>query len=505
MPLLASLAVMLCTGMVLVVWSVMGGFLSHLVNSGRSLIGDVSVEVPYTGFAHYDELQARLKALPDVEATAPVVSTQGLLVLPNGSKELVLIRGIEGESFAKVTAYRDSVWWKPITSPLRKDPKGEDPRLSEAANAFYSAVSQNGISLTVPVEGGKRDPAAVPGIEVGGFNKREKQGFYSPLYGHGWRQRQFESDRPSPTPVIMPLTGKVTLHVLPMDSSGRVLDAVSRSFPVANEFHTGVYEVDRKSVFVELGAIQSMLMMDKGLRVTTPPPAGTVVTDTKGNEAFPRPQVVGEDPARVTTVYVRAKGTSVDAEALKGRIETVVQQFTTDFPDAARGGRFYVSTWRDSNRTMISAVEKETGMVLILFSLISITAVFLVLAIFWSMVAEKTKDMGILRALGASRSGVAWVWIRYGLAIGIVGSLAGFGLAYLIVTNINDIHDWIGRTFNMYVWDPKVYYFNEIPAKLRWVDAGIVVASGVISSGLGALIPAMRAARMDPVRAIRFE
>lgn len=505
MPLLASVAVMLCTGMVLVVWSVMGGFLSHLVNSGRSLIGDVSVEVPYTGFAHYEELQKRLEAMPQVEATAPVIVTQGLLVLPTGQKELVLIRGIEGQSFAKVSSYRDAIWWKPVAEPLRKDRAKEDPRLEPKAAGFYQEVQSNALSLTVPVEGGKRDPAAVVGIEVGGFNLRKESGIYVPRHQHGWRMPRFAGDSPNPTPIIMPGSGKVTLHVLPMDSSGRVLDAVSRSFPVANEFHTGVYEVDRKSVFIELSALQSMLMMDKGLRVDKPAPPGTVIRDANGKESFPTPKVLGEDPARVTTIYIRAKGDSVNAEVLKDEVQSVVAKFENDFPDAARGSMFYVSTWRDANRTMISAVEKETGMVLILFSLISVTAVFLVLAIFWSMVAEKTKDMGILRALGASRSGVAWVWIRYGLAIGVVGSIGGFILAYLVVNNINEIHDWLGKVFHVYVWDPKVYYFNEIPARLRWFDAGVVVIAGVVSSGLGALIPAIRAARMDPVRAIRFE
>jgi len=94
----------------------------------------------------------------------------------------------------------------------------------------------------------------------------------------------------------------------------------------------------------------------------------------------------------------------------------------TEGPDAA-WRRFIVYPWDEKPglSTLISAVKKEIGLLLVLFGFISLTAVFLVLAIFWSMVAEKTRDIGVLRAVGASRAGVAWLFVRYGLVIGIVG------------------------------------------------------------------------------------
>ena len=154
---------------------------------------------------------------------------------------------------------------------------------------------------------------------------------------------------------------------------------------------------------------------------------------------------------------------------------------------------------------MINAVKKETGLVLFIFSFISLTAVFLVLAIFWSMVSEKTKDVGILRAVGASRAGIAGVWLAYGMMIGVVGSGLGGTLAYVVVKNINPIHEWLGKTFDLYIWDPRIYYFSEVPSQMDASKAAIVLAGGIISSVLGALIPAVRAASMDPVKALRFE
>jgi lipoprotein-releasing system permease protein len=121
------------------------------------------------------------------------------------------------------------------------------------------------------------------------------------------------------------------------------------------------------------------------------------------------------------------------------------------------------------------------------------------------MISEKTKDIGVLRALGASTPGVAWLWLRYGAAIGVVGASLGLGAGYLIVTNINAIHDWLGTTFNFVIWDPRVYYFVEIPREVEPSKAAIVFTVGVMTCVLGALIPAVRSARMDPVRSLRFE
>ncbi|QOI99351.1 MAG: ABC transporter permease [Phycisphaeraceae bacterium] len=504
MPLLAAVAVMLCTGMVIVVWSVMGGFLNHLVNSGRVLIGDVVIEWPNAGFPYYGDLVKRLEAHPMIEAAAPAIVTYSLIVLPDNRKEMVLIRGIEGESFARVTGYESSLWWRPIDEPLRKDAKREDPRLDAGIKGILTEVLENGRSLTVPGPvGGERLPAVVPGIEVSGFAARRSEGFFEP------RPRLVQrgsSGGEEVLSIFLPRQGTVTLNLVPVDSQGRILDIASVTLRVANEFHTGLYEMDKKTALVELGELQRRLKMDRATRIVPPERPGGVVERPDGTESFSEGfEGIGVEPARVTTVYVRGRG-EANAEAVASAVGEVYREFAA----AHRGevpppGTIDIRTWRDQNRTMIAAVEKETGLVLILFSFISVTAVFLVLAIFWSMVAEKTKDIGVLRALGASRTGVAWVWVRYGLVIGVIGGLAGGAMSYAIVTNINDIHEWLGEAFGLYIWDPRIYYFSEIPARFKWLDASVVAASGVVSSAVGALVPAVRASRMDPVRALRFE
>src|SRR3954471_17851531 len=95
MPLLAMVAVLLCTAMVLITWSVMGGFLNMLVNTGRTMTGDVTITWPTTGFGYYDDLIERLEKDPAVEAAAPAIESFGLLNLPDGRNEPVIVRGVE--------------------------------------------------------------------------------------------------------------------------------------------------------------------------------------------------------------------------------------------------------------------------------------------------------------------------------------------------------------------------------------------------------------------------
>jgi lipoprotein-releasing system permease protein len=87
----------------------------------------------------------------------------------------------------------------------------------------------------------------------------------------------------------------------------------------------------------------------------------------------------------------------------------------------------------------------------------------------------------------------------------VVGASLGLLAGWLIVRNINGIHDWVGETFGLVIWDPRVYYFVEIPREVEPVKAAIVFAAGVLTCVFGAFIPALRSARMDPVKSLRFE
>ncbi len=504
MPLLAAGAVMLCTAMILLVWSIMGGFLEMLLTSGRTMVGDVSITWPTVGFGYYDELVSELGKEPDITGAAPIIEAFGMLRLPDGRVIGVQIKGIDGATYAKATGYADALWWKPLTTPLPRDKEHKDRRLIDPD--FFRKAYADGMSLRYqdPQTGAVR-PAAVLGLEVSGFYDRLPSGVYVP-YNVGER---LENGTIRWQDGFM--VGKsVTLNVLPLDRKGRAIQTVSRSFPVANEFKTGLYDIDKQTVLVDLGALQQMLKMDKAERVEMS--GQDIYGGAAGGEGGgSAPPVIGIAPARVTTVLVRAKA-GVPPERIRRvcldaytRFESAHHAQVPGVPGPGVQGAIRMSTWEEDQATFIAAVQKETVMVLGILIFISIVATFLILAIFWAMIREKTKDIGVLRAVGASRLGVASLWLSYGLIIGALGSALGLALASGIVWNINPIHDWMGRALGITVWDPKVYYFTVIPNRVDPLKALLVGCGGVAFSVLGALIPAVRAAYMDPVQSLRFE
>ncbi len=506
MPLLSALAVCLSTAMVLTTWSVMGGFLQVLLDSGKTFVGDVKIHVPNRGMTMYDELIETLEADPMVDRATPVVETFGVLSLAGDVTKPIQVLGIEPESYDAVTGYYQTLYWRPIEKTSPKDPDRRDPRLhpprpeneelAKRLGLTWAQILENGKRLErVDPSTGDRVPAMVPGIEVSGHvNERQAGGWYLPIA---------QADEPEDIFDWFLLAGpdrraKITMRVLPLSDSGHMVEMASRILPVANEFRTGNYEFDNKLAIVPLALLQEMMHMDEAERVIGGGMRLEIDPATGEERLVPARTVV--EPARVNSVLVSA-APGVSANELQARVAEIYIEFSAEH--ALPGAN--VQTWEQINAGFIGAVKKEIALVLVLFTFISITAVFLVLSIFWSMVNEKTRDIGILRSLGASRAGIAWLWLRYGLVIGVVGSILGGLLSYAIVRNINPIHEWLGSVLGIVVWDPKVYYFSEIPNRMDPGTMGIVLLGGVFASALGALVPSLRAAFMDPVRALRYE
>ena len=505
---LAMAAVMLSVATILITWSVMGGFLNALIDSGRTLVGDVAIVWPNVGFAYYDDLIEKLEADPMIKSATPTIETFGLVKLPDDRIELISIKGIDAKSYTQVTGFADTMWWKPIDEPTPKDYKREDIRLDPQFKDIFADMEANGISMTRPNPlTGKIEPAGVLGIEVTGLNERQSWGGYYPLSP----MRALPDGGSERVDVFMPREGTVGITILALDSEGHPIDPVTQTIPIANEFQSGLYEVDQGTIFVPLDILQRMLRLDAAQRVEVVKddenPFAVEVDPVTGEIGPKMKKIIGTDPARVTTVLVSGVDGS-KLEAVRQRIREIYDEFADEHAGEVPSSfqmENQIRTWEDLNKTMISAVKKETGLVLFIFGIVSFTTVFLVLAIFWSMATEKTKDIGVLRALGATTPGIAWLWIRYGAAIGIVGSLIGTAVGYWIVSDINAIHDWMGRTFNLVIWDPRQYYFIEIPSDVDPVKAAIVFGVGVMTCVIGAAIPAIHSARMDPVKALRFE
>ena len=166
---------------------------------------------------------------------------------------------------------------------------------------------------------------------------------------------------------------------------------------------------------------------------------------------------------------------------------------------------YIVSTWQDKQSALLAAVQMETAILNVLLFLIIAVAGFGILAIFFTIVVEKTRDIGILKSLGASGWGVMGIFLSYGLALGLLGSGVGMGLGLLIVAKINWIADMLGEITGRPVFDPEIYYFYKIPAIVDPVTVTWVVLGAVGIAVLASVMPAVRAARLHPVEALRYE
>ncbi|MCX5651051.1 MAG: hypothetical protein NTU45_06630 [Planctomycetota bacterium] len=551
-PLIAVGAVALCVALVIIVVSVMSGFLDMVRNSGKTLIGDVVVSYPISGIPYYDELIKEIEALPETEAASPIVETLGLLRMPYGTMEttqvpgepgrseqsirgrveFVHVWGIEPESLERVAGFYDKLYWRKPSDEVAKGLAPDDPRLE----AYYQRDEQ-GKSL----RSSRGRDGIVLGIEISPYNKRTRDGSYRTRGPSGAQDPDyFMPDMPT------------TLTLVPISSNAKLGEDQSRELDIVNEIQSGVFTIDSQRVLVPIKVTQEMLKLDEA-----------PFADPSKRDANGRPMIVGTTPARATTIVVRAKD-GVRSEDLLAGVERAYASFSARMrADPTRTllpppiDRTNIETWEQRLADLIGPVQKERELMRTLFSIVYIVCAALVLAIFWAIVQEKTRDIGILRAVGASRVGILWIFLRYGLLIGVVGSLVGVLLASIIVNRLNDIHELIGMpastpvkvtawiaaalalvmlvrglrrasalqtvcwafgfaalsviAFSLLnyqgymVWDPAVYYFTRIPSEVDWDTVRTTVAGGILFSVIGAAIPAARAADTDPVQSLRYE
>lgn len=487
------LSVALCTAMVIIVLSVMGGFLDMVKESGRKLIGDVAVSVPLTGFQYYEQIQKELEQLDEVDSTSALIETFGLLKMPGVTPKGVQYIGIEPDSYDKVTGYKDTLIWRPLTAEEIKkvdphdhrhpDMKFMDWTLDEK-NLFLKRAQYAGQNIGKPNVG----DTTVLGVEISPYNVRLNLGQYKVIPPWRWMPLPIEQN-------------EITISVLPVTIEGGVVGTESRKLPVANEFFVGRFDVDYNFIFVPFDMLQSMLKMGPA-EVST----GEVMLDEAGNpveDEFGDPVMrMRKSPGRCTKIIVKAAD-GVPPQTLKAAVTDVCMRIQIQHAGEIPG--LTIQTWEEQIERFIGAIKKETALVTTLFSIISLVSIFMVLAIFWTIVQQKTRDIGILRAVGASRLGIIWLFVRYAFILGVVGAITGGILAYVIVWNINPLHELIGQVTGTYIWDRKTYYFSELPNEVHFIYALIIMGGGIVFAVAGALIPGIFAANIDPVSTLRYE
>lgn len=183
------------------------------------------------------------------------------------------------------------------------------------------------------------------------------------------------------------------------------------------------------------------------------------------------------------------------------------KQFVTDELKKlfSRSPEVRVATWEQHQGPLLAAIDVERGILNLLLFMIVGVAGFSILAIFSMIVSEKYRDIGIMKSLGASSWGVMQIFLGYGLLLGTVGCLLGTYLGLRITANINEIEAWLSAMTGVTLFPRDVYYFKDIPTNVDYLTVVIIDIGAVLIAAVFSLLPAWRAARLHPVRALRFE
>jgi lipoprotein-releasing system permease protein len=162
-------------------------------------------------------------------------------------------------------------------------------------------------------------------------------------------------------------------------------------------------------------------------------------------------------------------------------------------------------TWIDLNKQLFDAIRMERNVMFFLLLFIILVAAFGIMNTLITVTVQKTREIGIMKALGARTLQIIGVFMAQGIVVGIFGTLTGLLTGITLVQYRNQVSDWLATTLGVEVFPRSVYQFSEIPAEVIPKDVMIICVSAFVICSLAALIPAWFAARLDPVKALRYE
>ncbi len=452
------LSVMLGVATMIVVNSVMAGFSDKMRDRLHGVLADLVVEsASMDGFYNFEEVKARVQEAggDDIVALAPTMETPGILKYRVGSGSMtrtVQIIGVRAAERAKTGDFAEFLF----------DENGEKVKPSFEVPERLKEISPAGARLK-ELEGEPDDAFKQALQEQLEIQRRQQVPDQGAIIGYAlatWHPGKGKEDI-----YLAHLGTKVSLA---FPKSGKQPEAGFDELAVVGFFKSGMSEYDSTHVYVPLEELQKCRGLGAG-------------ADGKG-------------AVNQIQIKVRA-GTNLDA--LAERLQLALERLHPMF--------FKVWTWEQKQGPLLGAVAIEQSILNILLFMIIAVAGFGILAIFSMIVVEKTRDIGVMRALGASTSGIRGIFLGYGLLLGAVGSGVGMIGGLLFVRYINEIEKVLSAVIGRKVFDDSIYYIDKIPTLVEPRTLNAIVSGALIIAVLASVWPAQRAARLHPVKALRFE
>jgi lipoprotein-releasing system permease protein len=537
---LASIiSVTLGVATLIVVNSVMSGFVEQMKSRLHGILSDVEISAPLLGEIKSPELfvqEVKRVVGDDLQALTCVVRTPGMLTAKVNTDfrdrpmtQQVILLGIDDESFGKVTDFhpylqnqlkRERFNFELETSGYEDSlnfPDGwehrrrwvELERFKKGIESGYQEIHQSlAKQYDLPEVASDAAEKFLPPLpdQAPDVDQLEESLFAQATTGEDWPE---------------------TLSVSPFDPHSKMRPAICEEdmFDPMRQQHTGIIlgvALSKRKTFDQNDQLRDFYLIRPGedVQIMIPTVGAnaqatvercTVVDFYASNMheydsmfAFMPLSALQKlrgmiDPltgqGSVSTIQIKLKP-GVELNAVRDRL---LQAFPVEYYD------FDIHTWLDTQAPLLSAVQMELKILNILLFLIIAVAGFGILATFYMIVVEKTKDIGILKALGAPGSGIMSIFLGYGFSLGMLGTGAGIGLGLLLATHINEIADFVEYLTGREVFDPTIYYFSEIPTLISpWMVASVAIGAVTIAV-LASVLPALRAARLHPVEALRYE
>lgn len=202
-------------------------------------------------------------------------------------------------------------------------------------------------------------------------------------------------------------------------------------------------------------------------------------------------------------IQIKVAG-GVDAEAVVEAIRSVWLKFGDD-KDIYWASLADVETSRQKQAKLIGEYRKQMGILMLIFGVVSGGVILLIFCIFYLIVMTKLKDIAIIKSCGLGSSGVAILFVFFGLVVGVAGSAVGIFVGWLVTTNINSVEAWVSSALGLKLWKSSTYMFSKIPNVVYWDYVYWIVGAAIIAAVVGALVPAIAASRVRPVRILRYE